>query len=213
MPRRARLFLPGIPLHIVQRGHYRQQCFYCDGDFLHFLHLMRKYGELMHISLHAYVLMSNHVHLLASFTSCAFPGEFMKAVVQGYTQYFNRRRGLIGTLWEGRYHSCPVPTDRYLMTCQRYIELNPVRAAMVDSVDQYTWSSYRANAGLAEDSALTPHFLYQSLGNTESTRGEIYREQFVPPSDSDIRELRWATNSNKLPGEPRAKPGRPVKAG
>jgi putative transposase len=163
----------------------------------------------MEVALHAYVLMSNHVHLLASFSPVVTPGEFMKAVLQDYTQYFNSRRGLSGTLWQGRYHSCPVPTERYLMTCQHYIELNPVRAQMVESVEQYPWSSYRANAGLADDCLVSPHFLYLALGGTDSARTEAYRAQFQQPSHADILELRRATNGGAVPGSLRAKCGRP----
>jgi putative transposase len=212
MPRRARIYLPGIPLHIIQRGHYRQQCFHTNGDYLHFLGLLIKYGELMEVSLHAYVLMTNHVHMLASFSSAALPGEFMKAVMQGYTQYLNRRLARCGTLWEGRYRSCPVPTERYLMTCHRYIELNPVRAGMAECVGDYPWSSYRANAGLADDSNVRPHTLYSALGRSDLERGVVYRTQFATPSDEDIAELRRATNGNTVPGSAPAKCGRPRKA-
>lgn len=211
MPRKARVHLPGIPLHLIQRGHYRQQCFHTSGDYLYFLGLLRKFGELMEVAVHAYVLMTNHVHILASFSPTALPGEYMKAVLQGYTQYLNRRLARSGTLWEGRYRSCPVPVERYLMICHHYIELNPVRAGMVESVTQYPWSSYKANAGFAEDTAVTPHGLYTALGTTAIARGEAYRARFISPSDDDLAELRRATHSNSLPGSPVAKTGRPVK--
>ncbi|WP_165390747.1 transposase [Pseudoduganella lutea] len=211
MPRRARIQSPGIPLHLIQRGHYRQQCFYTNGDYLYFLGLLRKFGELMEVAVHAYVLMTNHLHILASFSPAALPGEYMKAVLQAYTQYLNRRLGRSGTLWEGRYRSCPVPVERYLMTCHHYIELNPVRAGMVETVAEYPWSSYRANAGLAEDSAISPHCLYTALGATAIARGEAYQARFAPPSDVDLAELRRATRSNTLPGSPIVKCGRPAK--
>jgi putative transposase len=212
MARKARVLLPGVPLHIIQRGHNRQQCFFDHGDYLVYLDWLRKYCGQMGVSLHAYVLMTNHVHLLASFEFIGMAPDFMKAIGQKYTQYLNHRLVRTGTLWEGRYRSCPVPTERYLMTCQRYVELNPVRAFMVEQPGEYAWSSHLANAGAREDSLVQPHYLYMSLGSNPAARSEAYRRLFDKAlHDADIAELRRATNSNTTPGIPPKANGRPRK--
>jgi putative transposase len=212
MPRQARLLIPGVPLHVIQRGHNRQHCFDGDSDRLHYLHTLRTYSALMGISIHAYVLMTNHVHLLMSLEYVGVVGDFMKAVGQRHTHFMNRRRNATGTLWEGRFRSCPVPTERYLMTCQRYIELNPVRARMVECAEQYPWSSHRANAGLCEDSTVEPHYLYLNLGMTTDARHGAYRDLFLePPPLADVEEIRRASNGNTLPGRGARKLGRPSK--
>jgi putative transposase len=209
MPRQARILLPGLPLHLVHRGHNKQACFHSDGDYLHYLDWLRKYGELMGVSMHAYVLMTNHIHLLASFEEIKAASDFMKALGQQQSLHVNRKRGRSGTLWDGRFFSCPVPTDRYFMACQRYIELNPLRAGMTTSLEQYCWSSYRANAGLREDSWITPHPLYQNLGKNSASRHSAYRKLFTEdPSLMDVNDLRRATRTNTMPGAPQPKSGR-----
>ena len=146
MPRRPRLSLPNVPLHLIQRGNNRQACFIGDEDYRFYLDWLSEYAGRAGCSIHAYVLMTNHVHLLVSTERSAAPGEMMKALGQRYVQYFNRTYRRSGTLWEGRYRSCPTQAESYLLACQRYIELNPVRAGMVEHPAEYRWSSYRANA-------------------------------------------------------------------
>jgi putative transposase len=212
MPRRARLLLEGFPHHIIQRGHNRQQCFHADGDYHVYLDSLGKYCGQMRVSLHAYVLMTNHVHLLASFACISSVAEFMKAVGQKHTQYINNRLKRSGTIWEGRYWSCPVPTDRYFMICQRYVELNPVRAGMVETPGSYPWSSFQVNAGEREILLLQPHDVYVALSHTPELRHQHYRSLFEQPlSDADVMEIRRATLRNELPGTPAKPTGRPKK--
>jgi putative transposase len=153
---------------------------------------------------HAYVLMPNPVHLLLSADRADAAGQLMKALGQRYVQYVNRTYQRSGTLWEGRFRSCLTQEDAYLLTCQRYIELNPVRADMVSHPADYRWSSYRANAQGEADPVVTPHPLYTALGADASARLAAYRELFrydLEPSLGD--EIRWATNGNFALGNER----------
>jgi len=142
MPRRARLVAPGIPLHIIQRGNNRQACFFHDDDYSLYLDWLLDYSELAGCTMHAYVLMTNHVHLLLTPGTKESAGLLMKRLGQRYVQYVNRTYRRSGTLWEGRFRSCIAQEDIYLLICQRYIELNPVRAGMVRYPADYRWSSY-----------------------------------------------------------------------
>ncbi|WP_198019577.1 transposase [Pseudogulbenkiania sp. MAI-1] len=132
MPRRPRLALPGVPLHLIQRGNNRQACFFAEEDYRFYLEWLAEYAGKIGCRLHTYVLMTNHVHLLISADSAEAPGALMKALGQRYVQYVNRIYRRSGTLWEGRFRSCPIQEEAYLLACQRYIELNPVRAGMVE---------------------------------------------------------------------------------
>jgi putative transposase len=201
MPRRARLLLQGVPLHIIQRGHNRKSCFLNDADRLTYLNILREHAVAMDCLLHAYVLMTNHVHLLASFDDIALAPDLIRLTAQHYGSYFNRSHKRCGTLWDGRYRSCPVPSERYLLTCQRYIELNPVRAGIVDRPLRYRWSSYRGNAGFVVDALLTPHDVYLWLGRNTVERRAAYRALFEDGlSEQQVRMLRVATNGNHVVG-------------
>lgn len=198
MPRRARLLLPGYPLHIIQRSHNRQPCFLQRSDYIHYLEWLQEYSRSYEASIHGYVLMTNHVHLLASITDIVLLPELMKSIAQNYAQYMNRRCGRCGSMWQGRYYSSPVTTDRYFLTCQRYIELNPVRANMVISPSRYRWSSYSGNAGLLVDDLLTPHATYLGLSAHEPKRHEAYRGLFTDAiSPSDLELIRHAIAGNR----------------
>lgn len=202
MARRARLVLPDVPLHIIQRGNNRHPCFLSDGDFNVYLCMLREAATHLACSIHAYVLMTNHVHLLVSPPDTASPSALMKSVGQRYSQYINRRYNRTGTLWEGRFRSCLVEGERYLLTCQRYIELNPVRAGMVRSPGQYRWSSYGANAEGSKDMLITPHEMYCRLGTEPIGRRDAYRELFHEEITSHALEfLRRATNGNYAMGD------------
>lgn len=204
MPRRPRLSLPNVPLHLIQRGNNRQVCFVADEDYRFYLEWLGDYAGRAGCRIHAYVLMTNHVHLLVSADRDDAPGEMMKALGQRYVQYFNRTYRRSGTLWEGRYRSCPVQAETYLLACQRYIELNPVRAAMVAHPADYRWSSYRANAHGEVDALISPHAVYHAIGLDEVGRQATYRELFrheLEPSLVD--DIRRATNGNFLLGETR----------
>jgi putative transposase len=158
------------------------------------LHLRELAGKL-DCDVHAYCLMTNHVHLLVTPSaedSCAM---LMRHLGQRYVQYFNRRYGRSGTLWEGRYHSCVAESSSYVLACYRYIEMNPVRAGMVEHPSQYSWSSYNANSGGRTEKAITPHSEYLALGSEPSFRWDAYRSLFLQGIDTDLLEaIRSATN-------------------
>lgn len=204
MPRRARLALPQVPLHLIQRGNNRQACFFADEDYRSYLEWLAQYAEKTGCRVHAYVLMTNHVHLLISAERAESPGALMKALGQRYVQYVNRTYQRSGTLWEGRFRSCPVQEDCYLLACQRYIELNPVRAGMVAHPAEYRWSSYRANAQGEADELVCPHPIFLGLGMDAAERQSAYRELFRYELDTGlVDEIRKATNGNFLLGDAR----------
>ncbi len=204
MPRRPRLILPNVPVHLIQRGNNRQPCFVADEDYSFYLDWLREYAVQAGCHVHAYVLMTNHVHLLVSAGRAEAPGEMMKALGQRYVQYFNRTYRRSGTLWEGRYRSCLTQAEDYLLACQRYIELNPVRAAMVAHPGEYRWSSYRANAQGEADRLLQPHEVYRALGTDVENRQAVYRELFRYELEPGlVDEIRRATNGNFALGSER----------
>jgi putative transposase len=197
MPRHLRLALPGIPLHVIQRGHNRAACFYVEDDYRFYLDQLRELALDYGCDVHAYCLMTNHVHLLLTPPTAASCGHLMKHLSQRHAQRINRLQGRSGSLWGGRFRSCLVGAEDYLMLCQRYIELNPVRAGMVAAPGDYPWSSYRANAaGTPELGDLpSPHPLYLSLGPDPAARGATYAalvEQALEPAAVDT--IRRATN-------------------
>ena len=197
MPRRPRIILPNVPQHIIQRGNNRTACFYADEDYVRYLDWLKEYADKTDCQIHAYVLMTNHVHLLASTSTTEAIGTMMKALGQRYVQYINRSYKRSGTLWEGRYKSCPTQAEAYLLACQRYIELNPVRANMVQHPAEYKWSSYQANAQGADTEIIKPHALYKALGADAQTRQAAYRELFRYELDpGTIDQIRTATNGN-----------------
>ena len=165
MLRRPRLMLPNVPLHLIQRGNNRQVCFVADEDFRFYLDWLKEYADKTGCRIHAYVLMTNHVHLLVSSPSANGVGAMMKALGQRYVQYVNRTYQRSGTLWEGRFRSCLTQDEVYLLSCMRYIELNPVRAGMVVHPGEYRWSSYRCNAQGEADPLISPHSIYAALAS------------------------------------------------
>ena len=203
MPRRARVQLPGVPLHIVQRANNRAQCFFNTADFQRFLDDLSELSAGFECPVHAYVLMSNHVHLLVTPLQDNSAARLMKHVGKRYTQHVNRTHGRTGTLWEGRYRSCLVDSEAYALACYRYLELNPVRAAMVAHPGEYRWSSYAANAHGSGDSAVTPHPLYLALGDEAASRQNAYRELFGSYLDEgELQRIRHATRGNFVLGTP-----------
>jgi putative transposase len=204
MPRRARLVLPNVPLHIIQRGNNRQACFFADEDYRFYLDWLAEHASKSGCQVHAYVLMTNHVHLLISAERAEAPGALMKALGQRYVQYVNRAYRRSGTLWEGRFRSCLTQEETYLLACQRYIELNPVRAGMVGHPAEYRWSSYRANAQGEADALVKPHSLYEALGSDAASRQAAYRELFRHDLEQGlVDEIRRATNGNFALGNER----------
>lgn len=204
MPRRARLTLPNVPMHIIQRGNNRQACFFADEDYRFYLDWLQDYAGKTGCRIHAYVLMTNHVHLLVSSAAADGVGALMKALGQRYVQYVNRTYRRSGTLWEGRFRSCLTQQEQYLLACQRYIELNPVRAGMVEHPAEYPWSSYRTNAQGETNPLLEPHPLYLALGADPLAQQASYRELFRYELEPGLIDaIRLATNGNFALGNAR----------
>ena len=176
MARLPRLTVPGYPHHIIQRGNNRQAIFSSTADYQMLLALLDENARKFGVALHAYVLMSNHFHLLATPGTEEGLPQMMQAVGRRYVRYFNDRQGRSGTLWEGRYRSTLIETERYLLACMVYIDLNPVRAGLVKEASDYPWSSHGHYVGLRTDKMVTPHPLYWSLGNTPFAREAAYAE-------------------------------------
>lgn len=176
MARLPRLTVPGHPHHLIQRGNNRQAIFQDPADYELLLQLLEEHAARQQVVVHAYVLMSNHFHVLAT------PGNevgiplMMQAVGRQYVRHFNRRHGRTGTLWEGRYKSTLIQSERYLLACMVYIDLNPVRAGMVAQPADYPWSSHRHYVGTQAQRLVTPHPLYWELGNTPFAREAAYAE-------------------------------------
>ncbi len=199
---RLKLISPlGIPQHIIQRGNNRQVCFACDQDMAFYARLLHQYSTKFSVSLHAWVFMTNHVHLLASPHATDAVSNMMQAIGRRYVRYFNREYRRSGTLWEGRFKSSLVQTETYLLQCQRYIELNPVRAGMVSDPAEYTWSSYQRHALGKRVQMSTPHIEYLSLGKTDSIRQDAYRKLFQAHVDDEmIKDIRSAVNKGMALG-------------
>jgi putative transposase len=228
MPRRPRIKLAGIPQHIVQRGINREPCFFADEDYHRYLHWLDEAAVDWHCAIHAYVLMTNHVHLLLTPERPDGPAKLMQSLGRRYVPYINRFYRRSGTLWEGRFKSSVIQTEEYFLLCQRYIELNPVRAGMVTDPAHYRWSSYRHNGLGQEDCRLTPHPIYEALGPDQSSRGEAYRMLFRSELGNDaISDIRLALSQGQPLGSEkfrdavsaatgirrtRARRGRPEKA-
>jgi putative transposase len=203
MSRYPRTIVPNVPLHITQRGNNRLPSFFCAADFLVYLDLLRNAASESSCQVHAFVLMTNHVHLLISPSDTEGPAALMKSLGERYVQYVNRRHGRTGTLWEGRYRSCLVQCERYLMVCHRYIELNPVRAGMVSDPLSYLWSSYRCNAYGEPNAVISPHALYTGLGDDGVTRERAYRELCNEALGLDmLKRVRIATQRSTALGSP-----------
>lgn len=175
MARLPRLDLPDVPQHIVQRGNNRAACFFEDHHRRMYLGLLREAARAADVSLHAYVLMTNHVHLLATPRHAGGVSAVMQAVGRRYVLWINKLRDRTGTLFDGRFKANLVQSQRYLMICYRYIELNPVRAGMVTDPAKYPWSSYRCNAFGERNELIAPHPTFAELGDTPEQRQDAYR--------------------------------------
>ncbi|MDO8311440.1 MAG: transposase [Sideroxyarcus sp.] len=204
MPRRARISIPGIPWHIIQRGNNRSVCFYAEDDYQFYLHYLNELATKFGCAVHAYVLMTNHVHLLLTPQRPDSASLLMKHLGQRYVQYVNRTYKRSGTLWEGRFRSCLTQTEDYVLACYRYIELNPVRAGMVIRPQDYRWSSYHANALGKVSRFIVPHEEYLRLGGDDETRQVAYRALFKAHLDEEmVGQIRSATNGNYALGSER----------
>jgi putative transposase len=210
MPRIARAIIVDYPLHVVQRGINRSDCFFGESDYLTYLDYLRKFAERFGCSVHAYCLMTNHVHLLLTPHSKDACGLMMKNLSQQYVQRVNYRLKRSGTLWEGRFHSSLVLSESYVLACYRYIECNPVRARMTASAGQYRWSSYRANGEGMGDSAIRPHPAFTALALEADQRKRDYARlcaQVLP--DEVVNEIRRAIRVGGAIGALRRNRGRP----
>jgi len=214
MPRAARLIVPDLSVHIVQRGHDGNNCFFGDDDYHAYLSLLQEFAPLCGCAVHAYCLMTNHVHLFLTPQTSGSCALLMKNVGQRYVQRVNARRERSGTLWEGRFYSCLVPTERYALACYRYVDCNPVKPGMVEHPDDYRWSSYRVNARGKVGAFITPHPVYVALADRADRRAVAYRALCdVPLSPETLQDLRKATRGGYAAGtKPRGR-GRPRKIG
>jgi len=198
MPRKPRFYLPGIPVHVVQRGHSREPVFFETEDYQAYLHWLQEAAERYGCKIHSYVLMTNHIHILVTPEKKNSISLMMQYTGRRYVPYVNHSYGSSGSIWEGRYKSSMIHDEEYLLTCMRYIELNPVRANMVKTLAAYRWSSYARNALGKPNNLIQPHALYQALGRTEKQRMEAYRELFKAHlDDNDLRDIRasWQTGT------------------
>lgn len=204
MPRRPRIHIDAVPLHIVQRGHNRQPCFFAEEDYHTYLHWLGEALRKEHCALHAYALMTNHVHLMLTPQDARAVPNLIIALGRRYVQYINTTYRRTGTLWDSRYKSSLIQAETYLLGCMRYIELNPVRAAMVDDPAHYRWTSYRGNALGQASAILTPHPLYTALGKTDEERQSSYRALFRSQLDNEaIPGIRLAINQSQPLGNER----------
>lgn len=214
MPRAARIVVPNVALHLVQRGNNRGQCFFAEADYRRYLHYLARFAAEFRCSVHAYCLMTNHVHLLLTpheENACA---RAMKQLNQCYVQSLNRRTGRTGTLWEGRFHTSLVASEPYALACYRYIEQNPLRAGLVAHPREYAWSSYAANAESKADGLISPHPAYLGLGEEPGGRTRAYSSLLDSPLSAETADgIRKATRGGYAIGTERRPRGRPPKNG
>lgn len=204
MARLPRFFLPGQPLHVIQRGNNHNPTFATYDDYRFYLRCLKEAADTQGLTIHAYGLMTNHVHLLVTPETEISLSKTMQSIGRRYVQYFNHAYGRTGTLWEGRYKSTLIDSERYLLTCMRYIVLNPVRATMVEHPGDYPWSSYRTNAQGTPDALIAPHILYRSFGLTDEERQSTYRQLLsLPIPETDVGAIRDATNKAWVLGDSR----------
>jgi len=214
MPRVARLIVPDVSVHIVQRGHDRASCFFEDADYVAYLVALATYAARFRCRVHAYCLMTNHVHLLLTPEDSAGCAQLMKHLAQRHSKRINAKEGRTGTLWEGRFHSGLVTNDEYAIACYRYIDLNPLRAAMVEHPSKYRWSSYNANVQTELHSLVRPHPAFLALGTGEQHRTAAYRALCSEPLRRElIDEIRRATRSGHRMGAPHNPRGRRKRSG
>ena len=195
MPRKPRVSLAGVAEHVIQRGNNRQAIFSCEDDMKAYVTWLKQYSKKYKVAIHAWVLMTNHVHLLCSPANHSGISQMMQSLGRMYVMYFNRAYKRSGTLWEGRYRSCLVQSDKYLLEVYRYIELNPVRAGMVQDPSEYSWSSYQCNALGKQSDLLTIHPNYLAINQDANNRLADYRKLFAGYVESElIEDIRKATN-------------------
>ena len=201
MARPPRLELPGVPMHVVQRGVNRAACFFNDVDRRFYLKCLTGSAAARGCSLHAYVLMTNHVHLLVTPILAGSVSAMMQDVGRRYVRVINTLHGRTGSLWEGRFKSSLIDSERYLLTCHRYIELNPVRAGIATEPGAYLWSSHAHYAGGRRNGLLTDYPQFRALGTSDEDRRAAFRSLFSQPLEERIlKEIRAAINTDSALG-------------
>ena len=191
MPRKPRMYLAGMPFHVIQRGNNRNKVFFAEKDYSDYLDYLQDACRRYRVAVHAYVLMTNHVHLLMTPESENGISRVMQSLGRRYVQHINVKYGRTGTLFEGRHKACPVDSDSYFLTCMRYIEQNPIRAGMVAHPAGHRWSSYRTNTSSKSDPMVSPHPAYLALGHDSSRRLDAYHRLFEQPiAEADIERIR-----------------------
>jgi putative transposase len=189
MPRKQRMYLPGIPCHIIQRGNNRDATFFTERDYQFYLECLYDAARKYHVNIHAYVLMTNHVHLLMTPLSKESISLVMQSIGRRYVQYINKEYRRTGTLWESRHKASLVDAEKYLLICSRYIEMNPVNANMVKHPSKYRWSSYMCNAHGKVNRLICPHETYNRLGLSEQCRQQAYASLFENVLDANKTQV------------------------
>lgn len=201
MARQPRLSAAGFAHHVVQRGNNRQEIFRDAADCERFLAIVAELAPAQGVAVHAYVLMPNHVHMLVTPSENGALSRLMQGLGRRYVHWFNKRHARTGTLWEGRFRASVIQSERYLLACARYIELNPVRAGLTSEATAYRWSSHAHHAGLRLDPVITEHPLVWSLGNTPFERQAAYRQLFERGGEDEVATIRAAIQSGWAVGE------------
>lgn len=202
VPRHPRLFVPHLPLHIVQRGHNRKPVFLREADYRYYLDNLLETKAALGIRVLAYCLMTNHVHLvLVPGADAGAVSKLMRVLAARQTRRVNKLERRTGTLWESRFKSSLIDTDRYLLACCRYVDLNPVRAAMVAAPGDYGWSSFRGRTNFSRDAVLDSHCAFEALGASPEQRARAYT-RFVSQrtADAELSLIREALQRNQLTG-------------
>ncbi len=201
MPRPPRYCPPGYAVHVVQRGNNRHACFTCDGDIAIYAHWLIEGAKKFEVDVHAWVFMTNHVHLLLTPSSDNGISRLMQSLGRQYAQFFNFKYARTGTIFEGRFKSSLVQDDNYLLNCIQYIELNPVRAGMTSDPGDYQWSSYRSHAFGRPTALWVPHPEYLCLGKSESERRQVYRDNISQALSIEvIQKIRHCLNRGLVLG-------------
>ena len=206
MPRKPRMYLPGIPCHVIQRGNNREATFFAEHDYQFYLECLHDATQRYQVKVHAYVLMTNHVHILMTPEASESISLTMQSIGRRYVQYVNKAYRRSGTLWEGRHKASVIDAEKYLLACSRYIELNPVSANMVMHPAEYRWTSYRCNAHGESRALITPHEIYRRLGLDNHARQQAYAALFEHALDqTDVEMIRTAAHFSMPTGDNRFK--------
>ncbi len=201
MARSPRQFVPGYPSHVTHRGNNRQRIFHCEADYRFLWRCIKEATDHYQVAVNAYVFMSNHLHMLLTPSEPTSIAKAMHSASRRYAGYFNHRYERTGTLWEGRFHASLVATDRYLITCHRYIDLNPVRAGLAAAPEQYAWSSHRFYSLGEANPLVVPHPAIGVLGRDESSVRKAYQALVsVPLDEAELQAIRKACRSGRAIG-------------